>query len=451
MKSRYVPFALVPVILIMLITSSRPISSTIAASAANPVSHPFPQHTTYRKGIILPDHITRGQMDDKVRTFYRAWKKRYIRRGCGPGEYYVWFEGPDTRKQCVSEGQGYGMIIIALMAGYDTAAHTIYDGLLHYCRAHPSKADPHLMSWAQKKGCRNVDGSSATDGDMDIAYSLLLASAQWGNAGPVNYRKEALRMIQAILKEEINQQTFSILLSNSVEDDSEDYTDMRTSDFMPAHFRAFRAFSGDPSWDKVIANNYSLFRFLQDAYSPEAGLLPDFINKVTVGPAKNLSGPAASTYQTLSEDQTPLLVRAIPARSHYLESRYDGSYNYNACRVPWRIGTDFILNGDLRAAEIIEKINRWIRSTTKDNPDNISAGYSLGGADLKDRYYEAMCFIAPFAVGAMAGPNNQPWLNKLWDYMVHFPLEQFDYYDNSIKLIDMIILSGNYWAPTPGA
>ena len=384
-------------------------------------ARPFPQHVSYQAGVILPDHISKMAMDDSVRRFYTAWKRHYIRQACEEGEYYVWFEGPDTHKICVSEGQGYGMIILALMAGYDPSARTIYDGLFHYYRSHPSKADPYLMAWAQKKDCRSIDGSSATDGDMDIAYSLLLADAQWGSGGSIHYKEEGRRMISAILQQEINPVTFSVLLSNSVEHDSKDFFDMRTSDFMPAHFRAFRETSGDAAWDKAIDNNYRLFHYLQDTYSPEAGLLPDFINKIGS--------------------------RALPARPHYLESRYDGVYNYNACRMPWRVATDFIVHGDQRAAGIVEKVNRWIRATTRDNPDNISAGYSLGGEDLKNRYYEAMCFIAPFSVAAMISKDNQPWLNKCWDYMVHFPLGQFDYYDNSIKMIDMIILSGNYWTP----
>jgi hypothetical protein len=115
--------------------------------------------------------------------------------------------------------------------------------------------------------------------------------------------------------------------------------------------------------------------------------------------------------------------------------------------VPWRIATDYLLHGDKRADTILKKINSWIRATTEDNPDNISAGYSLSGNDLKSRNFEALCFIAPFTVAAMASAENQPWLNKCWDYLVHFPLRDFDYYDNSIKMINMIILSGNYWAP----
>src|SRR4051794_17870634 len=108
-----------------------------AASAQAP-ARPFPQHVQYQPGVIKPAHVSQQQMDDSTRSFYKAWKAHYIRAGCGEGSYYVWFERPGN-KQCVSEGQGYGMIIVALMAGFDSSAKTIYDGLFRYYKAHPSK------------------------------------------------------------------------------------------------------------------------------------------------------------------------------------------------------------------------------------------------------------------------------------------------------------------------
>jgi hypothetical protein len=58
-----------------------------------------------------------------------------------------------------------------------------------------------------------------------------------------------------------------------------------------------------------------------------------------------------------------------------------------------------------------------------------------------------LSFIAPFAVSAEVDSKNQLWLNKVWNYTTAFKLKDFDYYDNTIKLIDMIIVSGNYWCP----
>jgi len=384
---------------------------------------PFPQHTSYRPGTILPNHVSQAVLDDSVRSFYVQWKKHYVLTGCLQGESYIWFEGTQGTNISVSEGQGYGMMIVALMAGFDSSAQDTYDRLFRYYHSHPTKGSTHLMAWSQDKNCHSIDATSATDGDLDIAYSLLLADAQWGSGGAIAYKEQAIEIIGAILRQEINPVTFSVKQSNAIETYSKDYFDMRSSDFMPDHFHAFREATGDTHWDSVVDNNYRLFRYLEKKYSPEAGLVPDFIRNA--GPGKSI----------------------FPAQPHYLESYYDGAYNFNACRVPWRIATDYLLNGDSRADTILRKINSWIRHTTGDNPDNISAGYGLDGNDLKSRNYEALCFIGPFTVAAMASADNQPWLNKCWDYLVHFRLHDFDYYDNSIKMINMIILSGNYWAP----
>lgn len=380
---------------------------------------PFPQHSSYSSGTIRPSHLPQQQLDKQVTVFYDQWKARYLKTGCNKNQYYIWFEKPG--KECVSEGQGYGMLITVLMAGYDKAAKTTFDGLYHYYKAHPAKTSPYLMAWAQGKSCKDLDRSTATDGDMDIAYSLLLAAKQWGNNGQINYLQEAKSMITAIIQHEINPITYSVLLSDAIEHDSRDYFDMRSSDFMPAHFKAFENILKDGKWQKVINNNYRLFGLMQNKYSPDAGIVPDFIRNINKLPK--------------------------PAQANYLESAYDGFYNYNACRVPWRITSDYLLYGDKRALAMVTKINSWIRQTTSGNPDNISAGYTLAGNDIKGRYFEALSFIAPFTVAATVDKSNQPWLNKLWDYLVTFKLRDYDYYDNSIKMLDMIIVSGNYWKP----
>lgn len=388
---------------------------------AQQIFRPFPQHVIYADGVIIPNHITRWQMDDSVQNFYTNWKERYVNDDAGAGQYYIWTENAVKKKICVSEGQGYGMIVVALMAGYDTSAQKTYDGLFRYYKLHPSNKKSILMAWAQNSSFKNIDETSAADGDMDIAYSLLLASTQWGNTGNINYFDEAQTLITAISKEEINHRTWSVLLSNSIEPDSKDYFDTRSSDFMPAHFKIFEEVTKDSTWCKVIGSNYTLFNFLQKKYSPDAGIFPDFIQQLNRLP--------------------------VPAKPMYLESKYDGCYNYNACRSPWRIATDYIINGDCRSKKIVDKINTWIRETTQGNPDNISAGYTLQGNDLKGRNFEAMSFISSFAVAAMVDKKNQDWLNKLWNYITSFDIDQFDYYDNSIKMLELIILSGNYWAP----
>jgi endo-1,4-beta-D-glucanase Y len=380
--------------------------------------HPFPQHVKYFAGTIKPNHISQQQLDKATENFYSQWKARFVKTD----KYgsYIWFEGKNG-KQCVSEGQGYGMVIMALMAGYDPSAQKIYDNLYRYCHSHPSNRGSHLMAWAQNTHGKDIDKTSATDGDMDIAYSLLLADKQWGSTGAINYLQQSKSMIGDIMQYEINHETWTVILSNGIEAESKDYYDMRSSDFIPANFKAFANATNDYRWDKVITTGYRLFNNMQKRYSPDAGLVPDFIVHINRKPE--------------------------PAHAHYLESVYDGDYNYNACRVPWRVATDYLLGGDARSKIFVQKINRWIRETTNNNTYNLSAGYTLAGNDIKGRYFEALSFIAPFAVSAMVDKSNQQWLNHVWDYTVQFKMKDFDYYDNTIKLLDMIIISGNYWAP----
>lgn len=175
----------------------------------------------------------------------------YKKSSCSDS-YYVWVENTGKNNQCVSEGQGYGMIIVALMAGKDTLEQNIFDGLYKYYIEHPSLRNKYLMSWVQSSDCYKFEESSAADGDIDIAYSLLLADAQWTSKGKVNYIGEAAKIIKAIREQEVNTKLYTILQSNSIEFDSPDYYDMRSSDFIPSEIRAFPLADSSDNWGKVL-------------------------------------------------------------------------------------------------------------------------------------------------------------------------------------------------------
>ncbi len=390
---------------------------------------PFPQHVTYTAGSIKPNVVSQSAMDKKVKQFYNKWKARYIVNGCAPDEYYVFYnyEGfadpPDAI--CVSEGQGYGMMITALMAGYDPAAKTIFDGLYNYYKAHPSIIDPLLMAWQQTEGCEDVPGAdAATDGDMDIAYALLLAHIQWGSGGGINYLGEAVAMIDAIYNSEINHNNQAVKLGDWVTGSASPMSySTRSSDFMPDHFRLFSAAADDANWNLVTDRCYSVIDDIQNDYSSVTGLMPDFIKKTNTSP--------------------------VPAQPNFLESENDGDYSYNACRFPWRIATDYLVTGDTRALDALTLINTWIKTKTGSIPANIKSGYSLEGDVLPGSNYNDLSFQAPFGVSAMISSANQTWLNNLWNYYQAVPLNRDGYYGNTIKMLCMIVMSGNWWAPDP--
>src|SRR5437868_426366 len=91
---------------------------------------PFPQHVTYAAGI-KPTNVTQSSMDSTVASFWNTWKGRYLKTA-STGGYYVAYniEGQgEAGAATVSEAHGYGMVLVAYMAGSDTNAKLYFDGL----------------------------------------------------------------------------------------------------------------------------------------------------------------------------------------------------------------------------------------------------------------------------------------------------------------------------------
>ena len=135
-----------------------------------------------------------------------------------------------------------------------------------------------------------------------------------------------------------------------------------------------------------------------------------------------------------------------PADPDFLEGENDGNYSYNACRDPWRLATDYLISNEERAIAITKKINRWLLESTEGNTSNIKSGYDLNGD--ANAYWQDLSFIAPFTVGAMTDTENQQWLNDLYSKTLSMSFNSGGYYGNSLKLLSMLTISGNYWVPS---
>ena len=361
---------------------------------------------------------TQEQMDDDVRAFYDYWKAKYLAEVPGSPIRYRVLSDPD---RTVSEGQGYGMVIVAIMAGYDPDAKEIFDGLWYFVHDHQSNIDSRLMAWEVPEDVGGED--SAFDGDADIAYALLLADAQWGSDGEVNYRGEAIARITAIMESTIGPRSHLPTLGDWVDPNGEVYDQYtpRSSDFMPAHFRAFARVTGDRSWDEVITASQGVITSLQLNYGPNTGLLPDFIEQASV-----------------------VHHRPRPADPNFLEGPHDGDYYYNAGRDPWRIATDALLNNDKISMAQARRIADWIAAATGGDPSKIRSGYHLDGKPIQGSDYFTSFFVAPFGVALMTSPGEQQILNKICKaiYDTHE-----GYYEDSVTLLCLLVMTRNYWDP----
>jgi endo-1,4-beta-D-glucanase Y len=392
------------VLVIALIVVAAALPAPASAAPARPFgSHPVP----LAPGTLQP-RVDAAERDRATAAAYDAWAARYLEPACTAGQWRV-RAGRDAPAHVVSEGQGYGMVIVALMAGHDPRAQERFDGLARYALDHPSDGDPRLVGWAQNRRCRDVrGGDSATDGDFDVAYGLLLAHAQWGSGGGLDYLGAARRVLAGAVEEDLHPRTGLTTLGDWTGPGAK-WSGTRPSDWMLGHFRAFAAATGDARWERARARVLRLIRRVPRG----PGLLPDFV------------------------------VDGHPAQPGYLEGADDGRYSWNACRTPWRIGTDAALSGDAAARAAAARVSRWIRGTTRGRPSRVRAGYSLRGRALVD--YGSMAFTAPFAVAAMSDPGGQAWLDALWAAMASGSSE--GYYADSIRLQSMLVVSGNWWAP----
>jgi hypothetical protein len=160
-----------------------------------------------------------------------------------------------------------------------------------------------------------------------------------------------------------------------------------------------------------------MFADIQSGYAATTGLLPDFI---------------------VNLDSTP-----EPAEPNFFEGDYDGEYSYNACRTPWRISLDYLVNGNTSAMAVVSRQSVWIDSNTGSDASKIVDGYWLDGSSIGD--WNSPAFVGPFGVGAMVAGSPSGWSTEV--YYTLAAANTDSYFEDTLKLLSLIAISGNWWAP----
>ena len=371
---------------------------------------------------------------------YDEWKKDLLKTwpsGQLVGEYFIsagangnidgWTKGIHPCTQ--SEGHGYGMLTLALMAGHDPDAKQIFDSMDRVRRAFPSSSDPRLMSWAlPETGDPKLKAQPpATDGDQDMAYALLLAYDQWGDEPHNHYLAEAASVIAGMEAKFITSGTGAFFPrmnigdpqhTGSVAPESKPYL-TRPSDYVVDHWRAFGATTGHTIWADIEKGSLAILGQVSNA---KTGLVPDF---VVADP------PVPSTTGTGDED----LCYAC--------------YDYNSCRVPWRQAVAVAHYGVDGSRQLLTKMVTWASMKFANDPANFTAGFQLDGTPQAGHDYGDAAFTAPIAAAGIANKSSQAWLDHGWSAMKEVGGD--DYYGGSITLLSMLLVSGNWWMPSGAA
>ena len=105
-----------------------------------------------------------------------------------------------------------------------------------------------------------------------------------------------------------------------------EYEAARTSDIMPMQLRSFYRATNDQAWWDILTANLNLLGRLQTSWAPGTGLVPDFAVDTTN--------------------------QGRPADPGFVGDSRAGQFSFNACRVPWQIAIEYLLNGAVKAKTI---------------------------------------------------------------------------------------------------
>jgi MYXO-CTERM domain-containing protein len=362
---------------------------SVPAAAQN---HPFPTPAHYGQGFV-PSTATAA----KVQSAYDTWLANELKNDCGNGYYRV--DNGNGDGSTFSEGQGYGMVISAYLGD-----KTAFDGLWSFAQKNFNQQK--LMGWhVTCGGSTTSDGgsSSATDGDTDIGFGLVVAAAQWGGTY-LQQAKDYLSVLKSIDFTTCSPSGRNVATAGSWQSSAACTTSgggSNTSYWMPAYYRVFAQLTGDSFWSKTADDVVALYGLAAD---PTTGII---VNEV---------------------DQEGV---AVPGQT----------YDYNSCRIPWRATLDYLWFGTAAVQTAMTKLTNWANGVAI---SNIVDGYQANGTPT-GQYKGLNAFVGGFTVGAMT--NSQSIVDSFSSYFTSIADDNGTYYGTSLRVLYLLELSGNEWNP----
>ena len=317
----------------------------------------------------------------------------------------------------VSEGIGYGMLITLFQGDWDA-----FNRLWIYSQAYRNSAYASgrgLMPWLTASFSWDIpDESSATDADLDIATSLILAYYMSGNTA---YLNDALTLIAALWNNEVNLSNNLLYSGDTPTWKAAANPSYNLSYFSPVALRLFALVDKNHDWTSVLNAQYT---YMLNVQAAGTGVFPDWSDGSgnAINPPNN---SAKTTYWT---------------------------FNKESVRIPWRIAWDYYWFADERAASVLNTLNNFIMARSNNDPLsipavnyswNLSIGADIQGQNLPTQWQAAWC-----ATG-MAG-NSMDWLNTCTNVLNATVMQTSasSYFPNILQMMYSQLLNGMYVKPS---
>jgi hypothetical protein len=268
---------------------------------------------------------------------------------------------------------------------------------------------------------------------MDIIVALLMADKQWGSDGRYDYAAYAQRMMNDQFRQVVDHfgsstpYYYHLRVGNWASSATRAHG-TRPSDFIMSHLKVYQELDTNPNndWQKTIDATYECIRQLTQLQTPVNGLLPGF---------------AAVDRSTGKWTDTS---------SNALDLSSDGRYEYNACRVPWRLATDVLLYGDTPIKETslvdtcLRPLHNFLMGPAGGNANGTFSGIGRNflmngtGRSNGDTAFRAPVLVSAAAIGTPAQMTDG------WNHCRNLNWTG-NFYGDYINILSMITASGNYW------
>lgn len=319
----------------------------------------------------------------------------------------------DQPAYTVSEGIGYGMLVAAFQG--DKAR---YDALMNYYLAfrYGPDAGDYYMMW-KITGFRTGLGSSASDADLDIAASLLVAHEKWGIPnGDNTYLQHAIEEGSSIMAKEVNAETHLVVPANDGAMLSTGAV-YNISYFSLVAFKLLAMYDTDRAaqWNQTLESSIEYMKKVQDAGN---GLWPDWCD-VNGTPTDPQNGSSTG--------------------------KLNDHWGLEGVRIPWRLVWYYSWFGDDRVKAMIKKAAEFAVGITNGDIKMTLNRYKyqgevqtsgVGGGSVA--YQGAFCALGMIDeqyAGFLAGCN---------ELLLGTPLSSgTNYFAPSIQLLYLQLLNGN--------
>ncbi|GAB3822074.1 glycosyl hydrolase family 8 [Pontibacter rugosus] len=359
----------------------------LQGNSPTPTPTPTPGNSSYAYGY-LPTTVTH----ELAMSEYERWKSTQV-VACGDGLRVIAAPANETKV----EGIGFGLLLAAYAGDKET-----FDGILRFYNSKRTPEAKNMMAWSVT--CSGtLDPGSATDGDIDVAFALIVASKHWGDSY-LNAAKEIIQLVRTnlIVQCTVGGKSIYILAPGY---SGRAWGGCGMTDLMyhtPAFFRVFATVTGDNVWAQLADDTYTL---LEAGANPTTGLVPD--------------------WQTATGTPGP-------------EGRI-GYFGYDAARAPWRLTLDYLWNGNAKADAWADKVSGWAETV---GPANIVDGYELNGKPRGTNGLNS-AFLGGFAVAATS--HSQARADKFGAELSK--LRDTYWFNINTRVLYLFTLTGNFYDP----